>query len=306
MAPVFDISPEKRASSLQFFYRQLFVTPPAVLRRDADLDGKTAIVTGANGGLGLETARQLLDLGCKVVLAVRDESKGEKARQDLATGRNLAPGSDLIEVWKLDLSSYDSIISFAERAKGLKHLDIAILNAGLYKIYESFSSTGYEESIQVNYLSTVLLALLLLPIIKEKKTGSGPGYIVLVSSDNAAWGKFHERNSDPLLPVFKKKMPEWNIVERYSVSKLLGQLFVAELSKHVRSSAVTVSTANCGFTAGSDLGRQTSGLFFVVYKIMSVLIGRTCSVGARSFVHAASTLGEDAHGQYVEDAKIQP
>ncbi|KAL2752602.1 hypothetical protein ACRALDRAFT_1065689 [Sodiomyces alcalophilus JCM 7366] len=302
-ATTFDISPEKRATQRQFFYRQIFVTPPPVSKRDVNLSGKTAIVTGSNVGLGLEAARQLLDLGCKVILAVRDEGKGEKARQTLALGRNLP--SDSIEVWKLDLGSYDSIMSFTERTKSLKNLDIALLNGGLFKVHESFASTGYEEDIQVNYLSNILLAVSLLPIIKEKRVGSDPGRICLVSSDMAAWAKFEERTSTPLLPVYKQKAKNWDMGDRYATTKLLGQLFVTELSKHVPSSAVTVTLANPGFCA-SDLGRDTHGLFRCVHKIQSALIGRTCAVGARTLVHAVTTVGEPGHGQYIEDAKIQP
>ena len=216
MTQTFDIHPETRAGTLHFLYRQLFVKAPPVSRRDADLEGKRAIITGSNVGLGLETSRQVLDLGVKVMLAVRDESKGREACQQLSDGRHLL--SDSIEVWKLDLSSYDSIIKFANRARDLQSLDIAIFNAGLYNVHRTFSSTGYEERIQINYLSNILLALVSLPVVKEKRSGSGPGRIVLVTSEMAAWAKFEERKSKPLLPAFKKKMTDWNMAERYGTS----------------------------------------------------------------------------------------
>ena len=109
MSRPFDISPEKEASTSQYLYRQLFVTPPVLSKSKFNLTGKTAVVTGSNIGLGLECVRQLLDLGLsKLILAVRDESKGETACKELSTGRGRAAGA--IEVWKLDLSSYDSIV----------------------------------------------------------------------------------------------------------------------------------------------------------------------------------------------------
>lgn len=83
-AATFEISFEKRATKLHYYYRQLFVTPPPVSRCDVDLDGRTIIITGASGGLGLETARQTLDLGARVILAVCDEDKGKIALQGLA------------------------------------------------------------------------------------------------------------------------------------------------------------------------------------------------------------------------------
>ncbi|KFA71439.1 hypothetical protein S40288_04298 [Stachybotrys chartarum IBT 40288] len=304
MSEQFGIRPETRASTLHFLYRQFFVTPPPVLKRDVDLSGKTAIVTGSNGGLGFETARQLLDLGADVILAVRDEAKGHDARKQLSHGRQLPKGG--INVWKLDLSSYESIMSFAERAQGLPSLDIAILNAGLFNARESFSSAGYEEDIQINYLSNVLLAVLLLPVIKEKKVGKTPGRIVMVSSDVSAWAKFEERQSEPLLGAFKQKMEHWDMAERYGTSKLLGQLFLTELAQKVSASKVTVVCANPGFCRGSSLGRQADGLIRIPLALFSRLVGRTCSLGARTIVHAAAILGEEAHGHYIEDAKIQP
>ncbi|KAI0849494.1 NAD(P)-binding protein [Daldinia vernicosa] len=309
MAVNFDTSSEKEAGLLRFLKSQLFFTPPLITREEVDLAGKTAVVTGANVGLGLECARQLLDLGCKVILAVRSESRGEAARQQLAQGRD-AQSTD-IEVLKLDLNSYDSVVSFAERTKTLTRLDIAVLNAGIYKVDESFNSaTGYEEDIQVNYLSNALLALLLVPIMTEKKTGDVPGRIVLVSSGIANATKFSEKGSNPILPTFRKKMePKWLFKERHGTSKVLVQMFVAELAKRVPSSAVVVTVANPGFCHGSEIIRDGEGRFVgYLYKVIMATVGRPCSVGARVYVHAAvsPTLGETVHGQHVEDATLRP
>jgi NAD(P)-dependent dehydrogenase (short-subunit alcohol dehydrogenase family) len=303
----FDISPEKEASIRQYLYRQLFVKPPAVSRYDVDLSGKTAIVTGSNIGLGLECASQLLGLGVsKLIVAVRDEAKGEAARKSLSAGRSLEAGA--IEVWRLDLSSYDSITKFAERASSLKRLDIAVLNAGVYKVNMTFdAATGYEEAVQVNYVSTALLTILLLPILKAKKSGTAPGRLTIVSSDTAAWAKFNEKTADPLLPAFKAKMDKWDMQERYSTSKLLGQLFLSELAKHVAASVVTVDAANPGFCYGSGLQREGDGtvLGFIV-RVVTRIIGRSVPIGARALTAAAVKFGDEVHGQYVEDGKIRP
>jgi short chain dehydrogenase len=151
----------RRGQAYIVFSRQFFIAP--ALPHDVNFTGKTAIVTGSNNGIGLECARQLLDLGLgKLIIAVRDESKGQAARTNLSSCRYLEDGA--IEVWKLDMLSYDSITAFAERTKTLKRLDIVVLNAGIMKqIYELAPSTSHEETIQVNFLSTALLAILLLP-----------------------------------------------------------------------------------------------------------------------------------------------
>lgn len=225
MSILFDISPERRASSFRYYYRQIFVTPPPVLHQDVDLSGKTAIITGSNTGIGFEAAGQILDLGGTIILAVRDKQNGELARQALEQRHYVSP--EFIQVWEFDLSSYDSVVALAKRTEDLDHLDIAILNAGVFKTTEFFNdSTGYEEDIQVNYLSTMLLAILLIPVLKNKKTGEGPGHISVVSSDAAAWSKLDERNSSSILSAFKQKAVGWDMTDRYRTSKLLGQLFL--------------------------------------------------------------------------------
>jgi NAD(P)-dependent dehydrogenase (short-subunit alcohol dehydrogenase family) len=307
--PEFDISPERRASMSHYLYRQLFLSAPRLSPKDADLTGKTAIVTGANGGLGLEVARSILTLGGNVIIAVRDKAKGETARQSLLKSAAESLNPDAIQVWDLDLASYDSILSFAERTKSLPHLDIAVLNAGVFKRYETFHpSTGYETSMQINFLSNALLMLLLLPIIKAKRTGPGPGHISLVTSEVAAWVKADQlRSSTRILPEFKKKWDFGSLgfQEYYGTSKLLGLLFVSELARHVSPDEVVVNCPNPGFCS-SDIAREVSGPLRVVMKAQVAVLARSCEVGARTLVHAVAVLGRESHGQYVEDGKVQP
>ena len=308
MAVKFSISPEKEASVLNFLHRQFFDKVPAVSRRDINLAGKTAIITGSNAGLGLECACQLLDLGLsKLILAVRSEPRGQCALEDLSRGRDLKPNA--IEVWKLDLGSYDSVIKFADRAKTLDHLDLVILNAGIFKVSEAFHpSTGYEEDIQINYLSNTLLITLLLPtlIAKRRSATATPGRIVLVSSDLAGWCNFPERISSPLLPSFKHKMGKWDMAERYGASKLLGQLFLVELSKRVDPTEALLTCCNPGMCYGSGLSHELPAVGRVVMWVTQRIVGRSCNVGARVYVHAAATLGKEVHGQYVEDNTLHP
>ncbi|KAH0489954.1 hypothetical protein TgHK011_001442 [Trichoderma gracile] len=303
--PQFSITPEKEASRSQWFYRQLLAkTPP--LAQDVNLSGKVAIVTGSNSGLGLETARQLLRLGLsKLILAVRSEAKGEAARKKLLADTGAAP--EEIEVWNLDLSSYDSITKFAERAKALDRLDIAILNAGLFQAKETFNpATGYEQCVQINYLSSMLLMTLLLGALKPKP-GAPPGRLVLVSSDTAGWVNFKERDARPILPIFKKKAEKWDMQERYGVSKLLGQFYLTELAKRVPASVVTIDAVNPGFCYGTALTRDGDGtLTGALVNGFRRIVGKPSSIGALSIVHAAVSFGEDAHGQYTEDGEIRP
>lgn len=306
MALQFDITPQKRASQLAFFKRQIFNAPPVWTQKDADVSGKTAIVTGSNTGLGFECSRQLLDLGLdRLILAVRSEVKGEEAKKALLEGRNSSK-PPIIEVWKLDLSSYDSIMAFAERTKTLERLDISVHNAGLLKkTFEKNNSTGHEETIQVNYLALTLITLLLLPIMKEKNTSEQPGHLVLVSSDTAAWALFKERNSESLLSGLDKS-ESFDSRDQYATSKLLGQLFLTELVKRVPLSTVIINAPNPGLCK-SSLGREYNNPFErMLVSIFQFVLGRQGSVGARAFTDAAMKQGAGSHGQYIEDGKVQP
>lgn len=292
----------KNASIGRFFYRQLFLTP--AIPHDMSLKGKTAIVTGSNTGIGLETARQLLDLGLsKLILAVRNESKGQRASTKLSSGTNLEGGT--IEVWQLDMLSYDSVVAFAERAKTLRRLDIAVLNAGIMKqIHDIAPSTGHEECIQVNFLSTALLTIILLPILKAKNT-TEPGHLVWVQSEVAAWTKFNEKDSMPLLPA-SDDPGNFDLFDRYGTSKLLGQLFVTELTKRVPSSVAIITIPSPGWCHGTNLGIVPG--FHVAQLIVNGIkriLGRRVTFGARAVTDGA-VQDSDAHGQYLQECRIQP
>ncbi|KAI1116254.1 NAD(P)-binding protein [Nemania sp. NC0429] len=304
--PPFTTPPEQRATMRAFFKRQLFVVPPPV--QDVDLKGKAAIVTGSSSGIGLEISRQLLDLGLsRLVLAVRNEQKGQQAKTQLLDNRELPDSA--IEVWKLDLFSYDSITAFAERAKTLDRLDIAVLNAGIFnQTFElsSVNSTSHEESIQVNVLSNTLLSILLLPVLRPKSPSNPPGRLVLVSSDVSAFAKFKERASQPLLPSLDKA-EGFNGWERYCTSKLLGQLAISELARRVDPSATIITLPNPGLIYGTRLGQLSEpNIVDKIGNVIKRIFGRHVSVGTRTITAAAVKFGAEAHGQYVEDGKLEP
>ncbi|KAL7624841.1 hypothetical protein AAE478_004055 [Parahypoxylon ruwenzoriense] len=304
--PEFDVTPEQRASQGAFFKRQLFSKPPPASRREVDLTGKTAIVTGSNIGIGLECSRQLLGLGVsKLILAVRSEAKGEAAKKELAA--NKSSTKQAIEVWKLDLSSYESVTSFIERTKTLDRLDIVIHNAGIVKVTQEINKgTGHDEVVQVNYLSTALLIIHLLPVLKEKNSSQKPGRLVVVSSDVAAWAQFKEKDSNPLLPVFDTS-EFFEGQDRYWTSKLLGQLFLSELEKRVPPSGVVVNCTNPGLCYGSGLNRESNGTGVgLIFGIFKRVLGRSCAAGAWALTDAAVRHGEESHCQYIEEGKLQP
>ncbi|OAL66248.1 hypothetical protein A7C99_3356 [Trichophyton rubrum] len=296
---------QKRATSLAFYHRQLFTTPPLASPDEVDLAGKTAIITGSNTGLGFECAQQLLDLGLsKLILAVRNETKGEDAREKLLSGRNANNHS--IEVWKLDLLSYDSIVSFVGRTKSLEQLNFFVNNAAFTRLsFVINEKTGHEEIIQVNYFSLALLTILILPVLRDKNSAQQPGRLVNVSSDTASWARFRERGSVPLLPAFDRE-ENFHPQDRYATSKLLAQLFLTQLAKRLLPSIAIINTPNPGLCQTSLTRNFKGSLQGILFGIFKLVFARTATIGACSITDAVVNHGSESHGQYLEDGAVQP
>lgn len=162
-----------------FFYNQ-FRRLPSLQKQ---FTGQTVIVTGANVGLGLEAARHFVRLdAAKVILACRDTEKGERAKAEIerSTAR-----SGIVEMWPLDLCSFESVRQFCRRADQLPRLDVVVENAAVAMVGpQGVLAEGYESTVTVNVVSTFLMALLLLPTLRRTATTFNihPN-LVIVSSD---------------------------------------------------------------------------------------------------------------------------
>ncbi|MRX74161.1 SDR family NAD(P)-dependent oxidoreductase [Bacillus lacus] len=134
------------------------------------VDGKIAIVTGANSGLGLETAKALVQKGAKVILAVRDRSKGEEAKKQIVS-QTAEGAADNLAVMELNLGSLVSVKAFAESyQQSYDRLDLLINNAGVMIPPYSTTEDGFELQFGTNHLGHFALTGLLLPVLK--KTGT--------------------------------------------------------------------------------------------------------------------------------------
>ncbi|KFY93115.1 hypothetical protein V498_04559 [Pseudogymnoascus sp. VKM F-4517 (FW-2822)] len=258
--------------------------------------GKTYIVTGANIGLGLEAAKHLVAVGAaKVIMAVRNVSAGEAAKADIeaATGT-----SGVAEVWALDLASYDSVKAFAKRAVAeLERIDALIENAGV-AAFERVMAEGHLLNITVNVLSTLLLAVLLLPKMSEdaKKFGIVP-HIVFVSSRvgfdvQADWNVV---KGDPLVEVEK---------EEYPLSKLFESVAVRHLGTlaPVSRTGVVLNTV-CPGSCRTELGRNAPPAFTAILKESKDKYGRTAEDGSRTLLYGA-VAGKESHGRFLDSCRI--
>lgn len=302
-----DLPPSRTPFGKVFFHNQ-FVAKPQWPKPGTTLSGKTALITGGNTGLGYEAAVQLLSLHLsRLILAVRSLSKGETAATKL---RSLYPDA-AISVWQLDMTSYPSVQALARRAASeLPHgLDIALLNAGLVKMtFTTVPSTSHEESLQVNYLSTVLLAILLLPVLKHKSSSSSgsPGRLTIVSAALTLAAKFPERHHNPLLPAFSNPAL-FTADETYNSTKLLAHLFLWNLAEYISPSDVIVNLADPAWCKGTNLAREVTSPFLKLgVKLFGATTGRSPRVGASCFVDAIVNKGRESHGCFLMSWKTHP
>ncbi|KAI0425448.1 short-chain dehydrogenase/reductase SDR [Xylaria sp. FL1042] len=286
-----------------FLYRQLTIKPKP-LNQDIRLDGKTAIVTGANVGLGLEAAKEMSAHGlARVILGVRSVEKGEAARKEILAR---SPTIEVL-VWQVDHESFQSVDEFGRRAATLDRLDLVILNAGVKNVDYVQSRTGHESHVQVNHLGTSLLSLHVLgPLDRTAKATGSPGRLTIVSSEVHFWAKFKELNAANALKeldinrdCFKglEKMSN----ERYNTSKLLNVLWMRELSARVSKLKlnVVINTVNPGFCA-SSLHRADPQASKAVN-----LLAWTAAQGGHCLTDAVMLHAED-HGAYISEQTVKP
>jgi retinol dehydrogenase 12 len=291
----------------QFLRGQLLQTP---MLPKTDFSGQTIIVTGANSGLGLDASKHLARLNVShLILACRSLSKGEAAKEQiLAFARK---SNTKIEVWSLDLCSYNSVLDFATQCNSLDRLDAVIENAGvLYNEYGQAEDN--ETTITVNVISTFLLALLLLPKLRESATRFNiTPRLPIVGSAVHFWATTAELTAPPQGKIFEtlNDQKRANMAGRYFLSKLIVMLCVRELAARISDSStkqempmVIVSNIAPGWCR-TDLFRNEDG--GAGQKLALKVIGRSSEEGSRTLVHGA-VAGKEAHGQYLSECKVKP
>ena len=245
-----------------------------------DQTGRVAVVTGANTGLGYETALVLAQKGVQVILACRNRDKGEGAKKRLL--QRIA-GAQL-DVWPIDTGSLKSVREFAEAfERDHDRLDLLINNAGIMMTPYFETEDGFEGQLGVNYLGHFLLTGLLLPRLNET---AGARMVSLYSIAHE-WGGIQfddihfRQHYDPR--------------KAYSQSKMACLMFGMELDRRLKAAGQgTLSlAAHPGFSK-SDLSRNLNPLLRVMLSLFGNLIMQPTAAGALPSLYAA--LGEDLEG----------
>ncbi len=243
---------------------------------DADMSGKTVLITGGNAGIGKQAALELAKLGAKVVFTARNLRKGDVARAEIREAAN----SKQVDCLELDLASFASIERFAKEflAKHAK-LDVLVLNAGLILDKRSETKEGFETTFGVNHLGHFHLTSLL----RERLEASAPARVLVVSSDA------HKAASDGLDFDDLMHQRKYRGFKVYARSKLANIYFARALARRLEGTGVTVNALHPGtvrtrFARDGDLGWFGS---FVMLLISPFMI--SVEKGARTTVYLASS-----------------
>jgi NAD(P)-dependent dehydrogenase (short-subunit alcohol dehydrogenase family) len=230
-------------------------------------DGRTVIITGANGGLGEVTARELARVGATIIMAVRNTGKGEAAAARMS-GR--------VEVRELDLQDLSSVRRFAEGVDAaFGTIDVLINNAGIMAAPYALTVDGFESQIGTNHLGHFALTNLLLPkltdrVVTVSSMAHWPGRIDL---DDLSW-----------------KNRRYSAWLAYSQSKLANLLFTRELQRRLDAvgSPLRSLAAHPGYSHTNLQGASGRRLSDAVVSAATWVVATDADYGARQTLYAAS------------------
>ena len=244
--------------------------------RCAHVSDKVAIVTGANSGIGYETARVLAQRGATVIMACRNLEKAHRAAEQI---RRLQPTGEVV-VMRLDLADLDSVRAFAEAFLAeYDRLDLLINNAGIMVPPYGTTEQGFEQQFGVNHLGHFLLTALLI----ERLNSTPNARIISVSSIAHRFGTidFDDLN-------WQRK--EYKAMRAYGQSKLANLLFTYELQRRLAAAGheTIAVAAHPGYTATRLQGDKSS------MRLMNRLLAQPQPMGALPTLYAATS--DDVNG----------
>lgn len=254
-----------------------------------EIKGKNVMITGANSGIGKETAVELAKLGAKIIMVCRNEQRGKDAKQEIIERAN----SNEVELMIADLADQNSIRKFAHDFKQkYDKLNVLINNAGLILRERVLTSEGYEMTLAINHLGPFLLTNLLLDIIIV----SAPSRIISVSS---AAHKFSNLDLDNVNLENK-----FSSFRAYGNSKLANILFSQELARKLKGKGVTVNSLHPGGVKSNFAMDTYSKIGKSLYSIPRIFM-ISPQKGARTSVYLASSPDvANITGKYFSKSKI--
>ncbi|MEZ0340261.1 SDR family NAD(P)-dependent oxidoreductase [Mycobacterium sp. pV006] len=243
-----------------------------------DQSGRTAVITGANTGLGFETAKALAERGAHVVLAVRDAGKGDRAAARIAGD---------VTVTELDLTSLASIRAAAEALKGrYERIDLLINNAGVMTTPKGTTADGFELQFGTNHLGHFALTGLLLDTLLDV---DGARIVTISSNGHKMGGAIH---FDDL-----QWERSYSRMGAYSQSKLANLMFTYELQRRLAPRGKTIAVAAHPGTSSTELARNLPAVLQPALNRVTPLLAQSAAAGALPTLRAATDPGV-LGGQY--------
>ncbi len=255
-----------------------------------NLSGKTIVVTGANTGIGEQTARALASAGARVIFACRNAVSGEAAA---ARARTAHPGCQA-EFQELDLASFASIRRFTERLKA-DRIDALVCNAGLVLLSWAETEEGFERTVGVCHIGHFLLARLLM----TRLLASGAPRVVMVSSGSH---KMPPRLDFAHLPMTRDRFKG---MTAYGQAKLCNVLMAKSLQRRYGGRGLTACALHPGTLITTDIGRG-SMLVGMLMKLVSPFTKNPAQGAATTVYATVHEPASDLAGQYLQDCHIEP
>lgn len=237
------------------------------------MQDKICLITGANAGIGQQTALELAQMGATVVIVARDPQRGEAARAAIVA----TTGNPRVELLQADFASPPSIHAMATSfAARYDRLDVLVNNAGVYLTGRETTADGLERTFAVNHLGYFMTTLLLWPSLLAAPSAR----VINLSSDAHRQAKL---NLDDL-----QNERKYAGFRAYAQSKLANVLFTYELDRRRGNAPVTVNAVHPGFVA-SNFGRNNRGVIGLVMTRLVPLFAKSVVEGAATSVYLASS-----------------
>lgn len=270
-------------------------------KKPTRVEGKIVVITGANTGIGKETARDLYKRGASIIMGVRDLTKGRIARDEIFNGA----GQGYVDVFHLDLQSLKSVRKFAKKVEErANRVDILVNNAGVMACPRTETSDGFESQLGVNHLAHFLLTMLLLPRLKAASAASpvGASGARIINLTSAAH-TFGRMDFDDLM-LSRGQYSPWGA---YGQSKLANILFTRELARRLSRDRITVYAVHPGMV-NTELWRHLPWSQYIVFKAKLILWYKSSVQGAQTTLYCAldPELAKISGRYYADCAELAP
>ena len=229
--------------------------------------GRVCLITGASGGLGKSTALGLARLGATVVMACRDEARGEADRAEIEA----ASGNSSVRLMLLDLSSQQSVREMASHFKAQnKQLDVLINNASVFKGKRTLTPDGLETMFATNHLGHFLLTNLLLDELKA----SPEAHVINIAAPSTTKLNFDDLHGER----------KFSALSAFGASKMCNLLFTYELARRLASTKVTANALHPGLMKSNLMSEA-----YAPIRWLTRLLSTTPERASVSLVYLASS-----------------